>query len=94
MTPERWRQVEEILEGALSRGESERVAYLAHACAGDIALRRQVELLLEYMRLRQEAWEMLAQASREGNLEKNQQAKELQQQAEAAVQKINSETGE
>ena len=46
MTPERWRQVEEMLHAALSRGESERVAFLGHACAGDVALRREVELLL------------------------------------------------
>ena len=46
MTPERWRQVEEMLHAALSRSESERVAFLGHACAGDVALRREVELLL------------------------------------------------
>ena len=46
MTPERWRQVEEMLDAALSRGESERAAFLGHACAGDVALRREVELLL------------------------------------------------
>ena len=38
MTPERWRQVEEIVHAALSRGESERPA-LAQKCAGDEALR-------------------------------------------------------
>src|SRR5687768_9660181 len=46
MTPERWQQVEAMLHAALSRDESERVAFLAHACAGDVALRREVELLL------------------------------------------------
>ena len=46
MTPERWRQVEELLDAALSRSVSERVAFLGHACAGDVALRREVELLL------------------------------------------------
>ena len=35
-----------MLHAALSRGESERVAFLGHACAGDVALRREVELLL------------------------------------------------
>ena len=35
-----------MLHAALSRGESERVAFLGHACAGDLALRREVELLL------------------------------------------------
>ena len=46
MTPERWRQVEEIVHAALSRGESERMAFLARTCAGDEALRREVESLL------------------------------------------------
>ena len=35
-----------MLHAALSRGESERAAFLGHACAGDVALRREVELLL------------------------------------------------
>src|SRR5687768_5160038 len=46
MTPERWRQVEETVHAALSCAEIERVAYLARACAGDEALRREVESLL------------------------------------------------
>ena len=46
MTPERWRQVEEIRHAALSRVESDREAFLAHACAGDPALRREVEAAL------------------------------------------------
>ncbi len=46
MTPERWRQVEEILHAALARNESERRAFLVHTCAGDEALRREVESLL------------------------------------------------
>ena len=35
-----------MLHAALSRSESERVAFLGHACAGNLALRREVELLL------------------------------------------------
>ena len=46
MTPERWQQVEEIFHTALARSESERVTFLVHACAGDLALRREVESLL------------------------------------------------
>ena len=46
MTPERWRQVEEMLHAALARGERERAAFLLQARAGDVALRREVELLL------------------------------------------------
>ena len=45
-TPEWWRQVDEILHAALSRAESERLAFLAQTCAGDEALRREVESLL------------------------------------------------
>jgi serine/threonine protein kinase len=46
MTPERWRQVEAIVHAALARRESERMAFLADACAGDEALRLEVESLL------------------------------------------------
>jgi serine/threonine protein kinase/Tfp pilus assembly protein PilF len=46
MTPERWQQVEEIFHAALSRVESERMAFLVHTCAGDSALRLEVESLL------------------------------------------------
>ena len=46
MTPERWRQVEELYHAALTRDVTERAAFLAHACAGDEALRREVESLL------------------------------------------------
>ena len=46
MTPERWRQVEDIVHAALSRGESERLAFIAQACAGDDPLRSEVESLL------------------------------------------------
>ena len=46
MTPERWRQVEDVFHAALSRGESERPAFLEQRCAGDLALRREVEALL------------------------------------------------
>ena len=46
MTPERWRQVEELYHAALTRDETARAAFLAAACAGDEGLRREVELLL------------------------------------------------
>jgi hypothetical protein len=45
MAPERWRQVEEIYHSALEREES-RAAFLAQACAGDEAMRVEVESLL------------------------------------------------
>jgi serine/threonine protein kinase len=46
MSPERWRRVEDLLHSTLSLGPEERMAYLERACAGDFALRREVECLL------------------------------------------------
>ena len=46
MTPERWREVERICEGALACAPSERPAYVSAACGGDDALRKEVESLL------------------------------------------------
>ncbi|HKO99459.1 MAG TPA: serine/threonine-protein kinase [Pyrinomonadaceae bacterium] len=46
MTPERWQQVEEVLQGALDRPALERAAYLDHACAGDEELRRETISLI------------------------------------------------
>lgn len=45
MTPERWQQIEEILQAALDRQPDERAAFLDEACADD-ELRREVESLL------------------------------------------------
>jgi serine/threonine protein kinase/tetratricopeptide (TPR) repeat protein len=46
MTPERWKQVEEIFSSALEREAGERAAFLASACGGDESLRVEVEKLL------------------------------------------------
>jgi serine/threonine protein kinase len=46
MTPERWQQVKEILDGALHVGGKERAAFLGRACQTDPALRIQVDALL------------------------------------------------
>jgi serine/threonine protein kinase/Tol biopolymer transport system component len=46
MTPDRWRQVEEICHAALARPAGERAAFLTRACAGDRILRNEVESLL------------------------------------------------
>jgi|GEM_PF-3025036 len=46
MTPERWQRVREIFQSALEREPSQRAAFLAGACAGDEALRRQVDSLI------------------------------------------------
>ena len=46
MTPERWRQVEEIFQVALDLVPEERLRYLSVACADDTQLKRDVESLL------------------------------------------------
>jgi serine/threonine-protein kinase len=45
VTPERWR-VKQLFQSALERGPDQRAAYLQEACAGDEALRQEVESLL------------------------------------------------
>ena len=46
MTPERWRQIEELFHAARARSAGERAAFLAAACPDD-EVRREVELLLD-----------------------------------------------
>ena len=46
MTPERWRQVTELFHAARSRDAAVRASYLEHACAGDGALRAEVDAML------------------------------------------------
>ena len=48
MTPERWRQIDDLLQAALEQPAAERAAYLQRACAGDDALRQEVESLLGF----------------------------------------------
>ena len=48
MTPERWRQIEQIYHSTLEREESQRSSFLKEACAGDEELRREVESLLAH----------------------------------------------
>ena len=43
---DRWTEIEPILDAALARAPHERAAFIAQACAGDDALRREVESLL------------------------------------------------
>jgi eukaryotic-like serine/threonine-protein kinase len=47
MTPERWQQVKGVLQSALELAPSERAAFLDQSCAGDQALRQEVDSLLE-----------------------------------------------
>jgi Tol biopolymer transport system component/predicted Ser/Thr protein kinase len=46
MHPERWKQVDDVLQSALDRAPEERDAFLRQACAGDQALEREVRSLL------------------------------------------------
>src|SRR5439155_23779902 len=46
MNPERWHQVEQIYNSVLGHSPEERAAFLVKACAGDDALRKEVESLL------------------------------------------------
>lgn len=46
MKPERWQQIDQLLEAALERSPDERAAFLADACAADTTLRVEVESLL------------------------------------------------
>ena len=46
MTPERWQQIDKLLDEALDRPPEGRQAFLEQACGGDEDLRRQVEALL------------------------------------------------
>jgi non-specific serine/threonine protein kinase len=46
MTPERWQQVDKVLQQALERPPSERADFLAEECAGDETLRAEVESLI------------------------------------------------
>src|SRR5262245_18199279 len=47
MDPERWQQVDEILEEALELPEEERTQFLQRVCGADHALQHDVEALLE-----------------------------------------------
>ncbi len=46
MNPERWQQIDKLLEAVLERPRERRAAFLEEACAGDERLREEVEALL------------------------------------------------
>ena len=46
MTPERWQQIQDVLEEALELAPGERSAFLNRACLSDPSLRQEVETLL------------------------------------------------
>ncbi|MBI1762565.1 MAG: protein kinase [Acidobacteria bacterium] len=48
VAPERWQRIEQLYHAALELPAGERAAWLEQACAGDAALRREVESLLRF----------------------------------------------
>lgn len=52
MTPERWQQLKQIFQSALERKPAERSAFLSEVCAGDPALRSEVESVTLFPRSR------------------------------------------
>lgn len=46
MTPERWQQVEEVLQAALDRAPGERTAFLEQVCGGDAELQTEASSLV------------------------------------------------
>lgn len=48
MTPERWQQIDDLLQAALERPEDERAGFLDGACNSDAELRHDVESLLRF----------------------------------------------
>jgi hypothetical protein len=46
MTPERWQEVQDLLERALELAPGERSAFLDQACSSDQSLRHEVETVL------------------------------------------------
>jgi len=47
MTPERWERVQDLYHASRARPDRERAQFLADVCAGDDALRREVQALLD-----------------------------------------------
>ena len=47
MTPERWQQVEEVLQAALDRPPHERASFLNEACSTDEELRQEASSLID-----------------------------------------------
>src|SRR5437667_2301455 len=47
MTPERWQQVEEVLQAALDRPPHERASFLNEACSGNEELRQEASSLID-----------------------------------------------
>ena len=76
--PDRLSRIEDLYHRSLERDDSERSAFLTEACAGDEALRREVESLLGYHPkaeplMEKSAIAMIAESLGEGRLREGQQ---------------------
>ena len=47
MTPERWQKIDQLFHSALAQPPEARALFLAEACAGDEAIQKEVELLIQ-----------------------------------------------
>ena len=47
MTPERWQQIEQVLQAALDHAPQERASFLNEACSGDEQLQHEASSLVE-----------------------------------------------
>ncbi|MFZ0955127.1 MAG: protein kinase, partial [Candidatus Sulfotelmatobacter sp.] len=70
MQPERWRRVEELYHTAMEQEEAQRCLFLENSCAGDEALRAELESLIAYAKqtrriIDQPAFEVVAAAMAE-----------------------------
>ncbi|HEY0380118.1 MAG TPA: serine/threonine-protein kinase [Pyrinomonadaceae bacterium] len=78
MSPERWQQVEEVLQAALDQPAAERASFLAEACAGDRELEGEAEQLLsaheeagEFLELpaiARDAWVLFGEATADAHV--------------------------
>ena len=46
MIPERWKQIDDLLQATIELPEGERIAFLRHACGHDYTLQEEVESLI------------------------------------------------
>src|SRR6266496_2136069 len=60
MTPERWQQIDNLLQRVVDVSAAERAALLDGACAGDADLRQEVESLISFQEVAQSFLEVPA----------------------------------
>src|SRR6478735_9111630 len=70
MTPERWREVEQVYQSTMDREPRLRAAFLSEACGNDEELRREVDSLLELnhspVLVDEPAWQSVAELLTDG----------------------------